>query len=295
MNAQPVDHDLLVRFVGGALDDTPDGPVVAELVASDPAWTAAHDELVVALDAIAADLTAYAAVPEPMPDDVAARLDRVIADAPKGGLTAVPGGSGSRHAATVRRRRLPKWLAPVTIAAGLVAFGGFWLNQSGGLTVGSAGDSGGGAESGADSAAEAPAAADGTVPQRRGVSGSRYDPGSISAGAKVLSPAITADADGRASVSASPEAGPKPMNQLEVPPALTRLVSPPALASCLDAIEAAHGVAIAATTAVDYATWEDEPALMVFFTDANGQNWAWAAGPDCGASGPDTRYEAPVA
>jgi hypothetical protein len=191
---------------------------------------------------------------------------------------------------------MPKWLAPVTIAAGLVAFGGFWLNQSGGFSVGTAGDSAGGAESGTDAAAEAPAMADGTVPQRQLVSGTRYGVGSLRNGAKLPSPSLNADLDGRASVSASPEgAPPNTMFAADPPPALTRLAQPQALASCLDAIEAAHAVAIATTRAVDYAYWGDDPALMVFFVDANGQNWAWAAGPDCGASGPDTLYRARVA
>ena len=292
MNAQPVDHDLLVRFVGGALDDTPDGPVVADLIETDPEWAAAHGRLVVALDAVAADLSAYAAVAEPIPDDVAARLDRVIADAPKGGLTAVPGGAGARHVATVRRRRVPKWLAPVTIAAGVVAFGGFWLNQSGGFTAADQSDSDGGSASGADTAAEAPAAG-GAVPRRQFVSGSNYDPAKVAPGVKSVQEGGTGDNDGR--TNASPEAGPQPMFSPEVPAALARLAQPLALASCLDAIAAAHGVAIATTTAVDYARWENEPAAMVFFTDANGANWAWAVGPDCGASGPDKRYSARVA
>lgn len=286
MNAQPVDHDLLVRFVGGALDDTPDGPVVANLIETDPSWAAAHDELVVALDAVAADLSAFAAVAEPMPADVAARLDRVIAEAPQGGLTAVP---GSRPGASVRRRRVPKWLAPVTIAAGVTALGGFWLNQVGGISAGSQSDGG---DAGGNTAAEAPASAtDGTVPQRQAVSGMRYDADTLEAGK--APPADTTTGGERASAEASP--GNQTLAGATVPTALARLTQPLALASCLDAISAAHGVAIAATTAVDYAYWENEPALMVFFTDVNGERWTWAAGPDCGASGPDTRYESRVA
>jgi hypothetical protein len=302
MNAQPVDHDLLARYVGGALDDSPDGADVAELVANDPAWADAHDRLVVALEAVGADLAAYAAVDEPMPDDVAARLDAALADAPPAppGLTVVPGGrsagagaGGARHQ---RRKKIPGWLAPVAVAAGVVAFAGFWLNSAGG---GFSGDDSGGSDSAATSsdaggnAEQAPAAA-GPIP-RREATGQNYDEDRVEAGPgyrTLLSPPPEA--------SSVPGAGKDPDSTFEAgaaaaaPAELSRLTVPAELAACLDSIAAEHGVPITTTTTVDYARYEGKPALMVFFVDASGQEWAWVAGPDCGPGGPDTRYSTRV-
>jgi hypothetical protein len=300
MNAQPVDHDLLARYVGGALDDSPDGADVAELVANDPAWADAHDRLVVALEAVSADLAAYAAVDEPMPDDVAARLDAALADAPPA-LTVVPGGrsdgdraaspAGPRHQR--RRRKIPGWLAPVAAAAGVVAFAGFWLNSAGGGF--SADDSGGNAATSSDAggnAEQAPAAA-GPIP-RREATGRDYDDQQVADGDRAMLSSTAPQA------SAAPGTGKEPSGTFSAPDAaapaqLARLIDPTALALCLEAIANEHGAPIATTTAVDYARYEGKPALMVFFVDAAGERWAWVAGPGCGAGGPDTRYSTRVA
>jgi hypothetical protein len=290
MNAQPVDHDLLARYVGGALDGTPDETDVAALVATDPAWGRAHDELLAALDALSADLAAYAAVDgAPMPDDVAARLDAAVAKPP---LTVVPGG---RHTAPRRRRRLPAWTAPVAIAAGVAALAGFWINGSG-VTTG-ADDTGGesAAGSAADNAGPAPMAA--PVPPDRQVSGVNYDRQAVARGAPVLTApedqhhrSSGGDTDGKPFASEAPGAALQP-----VPAGLGRLTDPTELARCLEAISAAHRVPIQQTAAVDFARFEGSPALIVFFVDADGQRWAWVAGPDCSTAGPDTRYSTRVA
>ena len=184
MNAQPVDHDLLAGYVGGALDGSPDGADVAELVATDPEWADAHDRLVVALEAVGADLAAYAAVDEPMPDDVAARLEAALADAPPA-LTVV---SGGRPGAGRRKRKIPGWLAPVAVAASVVAFAGFWLNSAGG---GFSADDSGGSDSAATSsdaggsgnAEQAPAAASAPV-LRREATGLDYDDQMVESGVR---------------------------------------------------------------------------------------------------------------
>jgi len=295
MNAQPVDHDLLARYVGGALDDSPDGADVAELVATDPEWADAHDRLVVALEAVGADLAAYAAVDEPMPDDVAARLEAALADAPPA-LTVVPGG---RSAARRRKRKIPGWLAPVAVAASVIAFAGFWLNSAGG---GFSADDSGGSDSAATSsdaggsgnAEQAPAAASAPV-LRREATGLDYNDQMVEGGARTT--LKSSDAPQGPAVG-DPDRTAPPRTYLgdgsSASPQLGRLTAPAALAECLGAIATEHGVPITTTTAVDYARYEGKPALVVFFTDAAGQQWAWVAGPDCGPGGADTQYSTRV-
>ncbi|OJF09618.1 hypothetical protein [Couchioplanes caeruleus] len=76
-----VDFDLLADYVGGALDGTPDEAVVSALIVGHPAWRRAHAELSGAAEAMTAALGAWGAEPEPMPADVATRLDVALAAA----------------------------------------------------------------------------------------------------------------------------------------------------------------------------------------------------------------------
>jgi hypothetical protein len=77
-----VDFDLLADYVGGALHGTPADGTVADLVAADPVWRAAHDELTAALTRVGVGMRALAATDEPMPDDVATRLSAALSAAP---------------------------------------------------------------------------------------------------------------------------------------------------------------------------------------------------------------------
>lgn len=74
-----VDSDLLADYVGGALQGTPDDATVARLVATDPDWQAAHEQLTVALAQLGLGLRALASTAEPMPQDVVARLNAALA------------------------------------------------------------------------------------------------------------------------------------------------------------------------------------------------------------------------
>ncbi|HEX5741397.1 MAG TPA: hypothetical protein VFY17_07585, partial [Pilimelia sp.] len=67
-------RELLADYVGGALAGTPAEAEVAQWVAADPAWRQAHDAVVAASTAVRAELRTWAQAPEPMPEDVAARL-----------------------------------------------------------------------------------------------------------------------------------------------------------------------------------------------------------------------------
>jgi hypothetical protein len=76
-----VDFDLLADYVGGALTGTPDEAAVAALIASDPTWQTAHDELAEAMASVGAELSALGAASEPMPAELVVRLDAAFAAA----------------------------------------------------------------------------------------------------------------------------------------------------------------------------------------------------------------------
>ena len=174
MNAQPVDHDLLARLRRRRARRQPrrrrcrragrqrPGVGRRRMIGSSSRWRRS-----------APISPTYAAVDEPMPDDVAARLDAALADAPADGGAPRRAARPARGGRTVGRStgparagtgagggRFPAWLAPVAVAAGVVAFAGFWLTSAGGGF--SADDSGGTAATSSDAGAnaeQAPAAA----------------------------------------------------------------------------------------------------------------------------------------
>jgi negative regulator of sigma E activity len=293
-----VDTDLLADYVGGALDGTPEEATIARLVADDPAWARAYAELSAATAAVRDDLTAWGGTVEPMPADIADRIGAALANEPlRPALTAVPGGrtadgdrSGSTTSRAPRRRRWPAWGTPAAVAAGIAVVAGFGISQLGGLSEGSQ-DTG-------SSTAEAPAAAGdqagGAAPQ------ALVDPTwqALATGhdyrSTTLSIARAPASDMRAGEN-QPFAGQEAQSsQLKVADPLRRLTDPAALNDCLYAIAQAHNRGAATVQVVDFARYEGEPALVVFFTDGNGERWVWASGPDCGlpGSGPETRGSA---
>jgi hypothetical protein len=84
-----VDFDLLADYVGGALTGTPDEAAVADLIAGDPTWQTAHDELAEAMASVGAELSALGAASEPMPAEFVVRLDAAFAAV--GSESALPG------------------------------------------------------------------------------------------------------------------------------------------------------------------------------------------------------------
>jgi len=77
-----VDLDLLVDYASGLLDGTAKATEVAARIADHPEWAAALAEVRGANALVLADLTRLATEPEPIPDDVAARLDAALAAEP---------------------------------------------------------------------------------------------------------------------------------------------------------------------------------------------------------------------
>jgi hypothetical protein len=163
-----VDPDLLADYVGGALAGTPAEAAVDRLIVEDPSWERAYADLVRATDAVRIDLAGWAAVPEPMPTDIAARLTAALraeiapasaadtaartgvsaADgAVDGGVAAPdrgvrpgrrpasgvpeqtrPGGARNRGAAR-NRRRWSRLAGPVAVATAVAAFAGFGVSR----------------------------------------------------------------------------------------------------------------------------------------------------------------------
>jgi hypothetical protein len=316
-----VDIDLLADYVGGALDGTPDESVVAGLVADDPAWRAAHDALTGGTAAVGAQLRLLGATPEPMPTDVAVRLDAALAglapltgpvdpgvasDAvtaaqPSGTRDAVPGrhlvavpgavGSGGDRSATPgRRRALRRWAAPVGVAAGVLVFAGIGLGEllSGGESADTTSSYGGQAAPMMESQESGSAA---VAVERVTASGTDYRRDNFQAAG--TAPFSRGAAQGADEERHSEQA--RVLDTGSVVPALQRLSVREALIACIDAIAAEHGAGPVDVESADFARFEGSPALVVRFTASDG-TWAWASGPDCGARGAaaDTRHQVKV-
>jgi hypothetical protein len=271
-----VDLDLLADYVGGALLGTPEEERVATLVAEDPAWQAAYQELAPAIAAVGATLLDLP--PEPMPEDLAARLDAMFRATPEvsAGESAEPvpakvldleKGRLDRAART-GRRRAPRWAKPVAVAAGLVAFAGFGLNQLSSPAYDEAQSS-----TAAGTAADAEAATMvAAMPDQILQSGTDYSWSSLGTSARQGSAAK----EPQIFMSSDAVTGPSAAGS-----ALARLLAPDLLLSCLEKIAAENAGGPLSVLFVDYATFEGAPALIVRFTAANG-GWSWAVGPDCG-------------
>jgi hypothetical protein len=306
-----VDIDLLADYVGGALDGTPDHATVAGLIARDPAWRAAHDALAEGMTAVGRELGALGAAPEPMPAELAVRLDAAFAsgiadpapidpelatpnaphlepvrgDASGRRLTPVLEGgvdrdAGERNRATAaKRRRRLRWAVPIAAAAGVLAFAGFGIDYLAGGTKTS--DNATTSAGGAARAEKAPMIASGqpqvAAPPAAGQirsSGVDYDR------ATLRDPTAAAF---KAPAPKAPSQVPGLATDSEVSP-LARLRAPDALMACLDAIGQANGAGTITVQSVDYARFEGSPALVVRFTAANGGR-VWASGPACGTPG----------
>jgi hypothetical protein len=263
-----VDIDLLADYAGGALDGTPAHARVAELVHTDPAWASALDALRTADALVGADLAGLAGAAEPIPDDVAARLDRALAVAEQPVAPVV--------SLRERRRRRYRIAAAGAVAAavlGVVGVGGYAVLGTGG--AGRPSYESGAAES--DTAAAPSAerngakAADGRLPNSSvpvTASGTDYTRKTLS-GVR----------DNRAE---APNAAP-----VRPPSELSRLTAADALQECLTDVTAAYPGNV---TLVDYARFEGEAALVIRISAAHGVQRVVVVGPGCGSSGTDEKY-----
>lgn len=268
-----VDIDLLADYIGGALAGTAEESAVATLIADDPAWRAAYESLSVGMAAIGDELAGLE--PEPMPDDVIARLDAALAAPPAPQLTLIrvddedeaprPGRPGSA-------RRL-RWATPIAIAAGVIAFVGFGLDYL-------AGRDSTRSDTAASGVADSAKREAGQMPAQLS-SGTDYT--ALTLPTARMAPLMTASdgAESKSAPLAAPDKGGVVRGQSE---ALDRLRDPAALRECLDAIAAENGGSAIDAQTVDFARFNGAPAVVVRFAASNG-SWAWAAGPACGTGG----------
>jgi len=302
-----VDIDLLADYVGGALAGTPDESAVAARIADDPQWQAAYESLSSGMAVVGAALAGLE--PEPMPADLAARLEALFtspvdaepAAPPAPHLTLVrvdeasddqaPGdkasgddGRDSVRQGSVRKARpwsgrRRRWVAPVAVAAGLIAFVGFGLDYLAGL----------------QSHTDASATSAGS-----GMSAEKADRGLAAPSAPGTGQILSTGTDYTAATLATDPTQPRPLATEAVPtdsppsrkapsvasgaaPALRRLTGPDALVACLSAIEQEKADGPISVESVDYAQFNGSPAVVVRFTTASGR-WAWASGPACGTT-----------
>jgi anti-sigma factor RsiW len=263
------EFDRLADYCAGLLDPAEE-VAVERLVATDPRWSRAHAALTAAQPLVD---RALAGLPEePMPADVAARLDRALArEASTAGTGAVVVDLGRARLSNTRLWRRAA-LATTAVAATLaVCAGGYTLLRGQGVSKSATSSAGG-------KAAVAPQAGSGfSESSALRASGTNY----------------THDTLGRApttSLRAAPNAAvPAPSHQpgsmdaqdsAAVPPGLTRLTDPAQLQACLNQIQSVEGGSV---TGVDLARYQGAPAVIVVL--AAGRVTAVAAGPDCGLPG----------
>ncbi|MEV6489165.1 hypothetical protein AB0M20_11135, partial [Actinoplanes sp. NPDC051633] len=115
------------------------------------------------------------------------------------------------------------------------------------------------------------------------VSGVNYTEEQLKSG--VDAPKTAAEKDSGSTGRAEGTADQKSLQDLgRIPAPLVRLREQSALLACLEAIAQQNAAGPIAVQSVDYASYAGAAALIVRFS-AGGTDWAWATGPDCGASG----------
>ncbi|GAA3393915.1 hypothetical protein [Cryptosporangium minutisporangium] len=289
---KPSDLDQLADYAEGLLDGTPDADAIAARIATDQEWADAYRQLAAVLPGISADL---GALPEiPMPADVAAALDRTLAEQPPLAATRPSDGDDNgaaqpwvapqptddldrlrseRAARKSRTARAGGW-AVAAAAAAVVAIAGVGVFQSFDLQ-------------GSDDSAETSAVGNSTPKVMSGpgvpsihVSGTSYSSAELGTQSRALLENRDESAPRQeASSSADRPAAGTP--KAAVPAALRRLLGPADLQNCLTALGLGAPV-----VAVDYATLDGAPAIIVVADNPGSDRLTIvAAGPDCGAQG----------
>ncbi len=283
MSAQ-VDHDLLADYVGGALDGTPDADRVAQLIASSPQWRAASDELTSALRAVSDDLEALRGTPEIMPPEIVARFDELLGSPAMTPQVAKPAADPlaarrptrpTRSPMRVRRLAVP--VAMLAVVFGFMVVANFF-SQNTNLSEKPAG-----APARDTSTAELSDGLALPVPTRS--SGTHHNRSSLGLPMTAASPPSAATAK---STDTPPSNGYGVTGG--IPPELVRLTDSEALRKCLEAVAL---VLPGTVDLIDYAYFENQPALVMSITSVDGK-WTFVAGPGCGIKGPDEKFRAPL-
>ncbi|PZS29587.1 MAG: hypothetical protein DLM59_12620 [Pseudonocardiales bacterium] len=234
----------------------------------------------------------------PMPADVAARIDTALAEtaaaetaargpavgrdtpAATGDVTVLADRAGHRR--RIDRRRW--WPGAGVVAAGVA------LLFAGAVGL-SAVKSGSGASGTSNRSSTTAGAVPRAAPARAPVaSGADYSSTTLDAGVRRL-------LAGRSSPTGLPREVPKPSGSPRGPlaataaaPVLDRLLGPAALQACVTELAGVPGVT---PLAVDFARFQDKPAVVVVLPDSNPANVdAWVVGPACGPGQSDLlRYQ----
>lgn len=294
-----LDLDRLADYTAGVLGEA-EAAEVAALVATDPTWGAAYDELVAADAAVTAMLRADSTGQlEPMPADVVARVDEAL-----GRVAPVPAAAAASAVvvdldrARTRRRRLfggvAAAAAAAVVAVGGVGFVASGLSQQDSATSAnepamSSDRSGGQSET---AGTPPPSAMAPDVAAKNAVrvvaSGTDYDAstlGSFGAASGSTADAVEVIPGSQLANPGGPAAEELYERVTGSLPGLSRLTDRSALFTCLSMVIAEYPGRVAA---VDYATYRGQPALIVRVQQANGAVVA-AAGANCGISGADVQ------
>jgi hypothetical protein len=284
---QPVDLDLLADYAAGALDPAA-ADEVADLVRTDDRWARALEALTRADETVRAELRDLTLADLTMPPDVAARLESALTEAASPSRSNVV----SIVAARARRRRL---MTGVTAAAatlvlfvcGLAVVKGVYRSETASTSAGGAAqDAGAPAREG-----QAPPAVKPSPPAGTGsssalvVAATNGDYTTQDLRQLLDKPAPDYVRDGGPGKTTSDTAAPvapQPL-PLSVPPALSRLAAPDALAACLAALRGPHP---GEPALIDYARFEGRPALIIQIRSGTAVTVV-AVGEQCGLSGPD--------
>jgi hypothetical protein len=283
----PETHDLtwseldrLVDYTADALPPT-DAARVAYLVATDPRWSAAHRAVLQADSAVRTDLAAAAALPAPIPDDVAAQIDAALRRLTPAGATVI-----SLDAARAKRRRaltagiVAAAATVVAVIGGIAVNTGLIRSDTNPMSAPAEGQAGRDATNMPAPAASALAGADAGVAGNVRVlaSGADYRLDTLSQLAAQAPPPGQANDSSKTAESPQFTAG-------EAPGALARLATTAGVADCLRSVAASYpGVAVV----LDYARFEGQPALVIVVRQADSSKII-AVGPECGLSGTDER------
>lgn len=226
---------------------------------------------------------------EPMPADVATRIDAALAtEAARGapGAPDAPDVSDTADEVAVvtplrpaRRSARSRWLpATGAVAAGIA------LLMAGAVGLGIVNSTSGGNQ---PSSANSERQADGGGGAPANASVRNYTSESLASGVRML---VAGQAWAGVDRPAGPSATPLPLGTEQdtaAPPDLDRLRAPVPLAACVAELAGKPGVS---PLAVDYAAFEGQPAVVIVLPDADpALLQAWVVGPACAPGNTDLR------
>jgi hypothetical protein len=320
-----VDLDRLADFLGGALDGTPDQEEVRSLLACDPEWALAYEQLSLALVATDQDLRHFGEQDPQLPDDLLARLDSALDEvlnqtldrAPNNAAQARSGRPAAQPTAGWIRRWFgwlgrPQFAVAAVVATALVLGVAFSLPQlvSGSRNAGKASAVGDSPLKGMAGNGPTTGSSAGAIVLNSGTDYSRGNVVSVISAAQnpaadsAVAPSLRGERSSNAPKNASGEgagsaaSGPQPGspdfgqsgNALRASE-LARLGPGAGLDSCITAVASRHGGQV---TVVDYARFEGQAALVLVLVGAAetpGRRLVIVVGPNCGVSGQsDERY-----